>query len=350
MQKVQEFLPEIDKVYLMERDSLIHILSGNGSIQVDFKNYFDWREKAFFLKKGQYIKFFSTDFHVIRIDFYNAALAKNKEYRVLFKHLVSIGYVDLNINKSILQNHIKNTNGSNSILTSFKKAWYLQNPFNASMEEYNLLFDVKDIIDQEYTNSLNPSDLSDFIKNRGYSPHSIINRKLGLSLKKLITLKKLSESLKEVAFTDRNIQEIAYLLGYNDDAYFNRIFKNFTGLTPRKFRENFNYENRDSFSQDIMNLILRYHTTERSLSFYAKKMHLSVKALSTKVQSKMHVSLGQLIRLEMMKTAKLMLAENESVATISCQLGFEEANHFSNFFKHYSGTTPTRFRQKKYNS
>lgn len=352
MHKVKEFLPEIDKVYLLEKDTVFQILSGNGCIQVDFKNYSDWLDKAFFLEKGQYIKFLSTDFQVIKIEFHNSVLTEDKEYRVLFKHLVSIGHV--NLVGTMLKKHIvsvsKWTNYSNSFLSPFVNCWYLQNPFKASKDEYDLLFDVKDIIDQEYASSLKPMDLADFIKTRGFNFNSLINTKLGLSLKKLITSKKIEEGLKKVAFTDRNIQEIAYSTGYNDVAYFNRIFKNHTGISPKKFREYFNFDKRDSFSQDIMELILKYHTTERSLAFYAKEMHLSVKALSTKVQSKMNISLGQLIRSEMVKTAKQLLKENETIVATSRQLGFGEANHFSNFFKQYTGITPTEFKLKKYNS
>ena len=92
-----------------------------------------------------------------------------------------------------------------------------------------------------------------------------------------------------------------------------------------------------------------YHTEERSLGFYANKMNLSIKTLSKKVKSKMNTSLGQLIRLEIINTAKLMLYAGESITTISYKLGFEEANHFSNFFKHYLGVTPTEFKTKKCN-
>ncbi len=36
MQKVEKFAPEINKVYFIKGFTLIHILSGKGSIQVDF--------------------------------------------------------------------------------------------------------------------------------------------------------------------------------------------------------------------------------------------------------------------------------------------------------------------------
>ncbi len=352
MQKVEKFTPEINKVYFIERHTLIHILSGEGSIQVDFKNYFDWKEKAIFLEKGQYIKFLSDDFLVRRIEFGNEDKFYNNDVRVLFKHLISLGYIDLLeceecntfLSKSVL------TDNSADIIDISSKQWYWQNPFKANKEEYHVIFDVKEVIDDEYSNNLTSTDLVDLINDRGYNAQSLVKNKIGLSIKNLMSAKRLQESLKEVAFTDKNIQEISYELGFKDDAYFNRVFKNSTGQTPKQFRENFDFKNRDLFTQDIIELLKKYHTQERSLGFYADKMNLSIKSLSKKVQSKMNTSFGQLIRLELINTAKLMLIEDQPISAIAAQLGFEEPNHFSRFFKHYSGTTPTDFKLKKYNS
>jgi AraC-like DNA-binding protein len=352
VQKVEKFSPEINKVYFIESHTLIHILSGKGSIQVDFKNYFDWQEKAIFLEKGQYIKFLSDDFTVRKIEFSNESKFYNNEVRVLFKHLISLGYIDLlecdDCNIFLSESAL--TESSADIIDISSRQWYWQNPFNASKEEYQIIFDTKEIIDQEYSNNLTSNDLVSIINERGYNAQALIRNKIGLSVKNLMNSKRLQESLKEVAFTNKNIQEVSYELGFKDDAYFNRVFKNSTGLTPRQFRENFDFENRDVFIQDLLELLQKYHAQERSLEFYADKMNLSIKSLSNKVKVKMNTSLGQLIRMELTSTAKLMLIEDETVASISRRLGFEEPNHFTRFFKHYSGFTPTDFKLKKYNS
>ena len=350
--KVEKFSPEINKVYFIESHTLIHILSGKGSIQVDFKTYYDWQEKAIFLEKGQYIKFQSDNFIVRQIEFSNDTKFHNPEIRVLFKHLISLGYIDLLecaecetfLSRSVL------TDNSADIIDISSKQWYWQNPFKASKEEYQVIFDAKEIIDKEYVNKLTSHDLVGLINDRGYNAQALIKDKVGLSVKNLMHSKRLHESLKEVAFTDKNIQEISYDLGFKDDAYFNRVFKKSTGQTPKAFRAHFDFENRDQFAQDILELLKTYHTQERNLAFYANKMNLSIKSLSKKVQTKMNASLGQLIRLELINTAKLMLLDGASVASISDSLGFEEPNHFSRFFKHYSGQTPTDFKSKKYNS
>ena len=350
---VEKFIPEINKIYQIEKHTLIHILSGSGSIQVDFNNYYDWQEKGIFLEKGQYIKFLSDSFLVRKIEFSDESKFYDKEVRVLFKHLISLGYIDLEECedcKKFLSESVLIEDSSANIIDISSKQWYWQNPFKANKEEYQIIFDAKEIIDKEYSNSLTNRDLVELINQRGYNAQTLIKHKIGLSVKNLMSAKKLVESQKEIAFTDKNIQEISFQFGYKDDAYFNRVFKNATGETPKQFRENFDFKNRDLFTQDIVALLKEYHTEERSLGFYADKMNVSVKTLARRVQSKMNVSLGQLIRLELINTAKLMLINGENITHISRVLGFEEPNHFSTFFKHYSGTTPTDFKFKKYNS
>jgi AraC-like DNA-binding protein len=57
------------------------------------------------------------------------------------------------------------------------------------------------------------------------SPQQIILDRLVLEAKRLIH------------FTDKQNQEIAYDLGFNDPAHFSRFFKKMTQLTPSQYRE-----------------------------------------------------------------------------------------------------------------
>lgn len=60
---------------------------------------------------------------------------------------------------------------------------------------------------------------------------------VGLTIKQLITQRLITEAKRLIYTEDLSIKEIAYELGYNDPAYFSRIFKKKTGFAPEEFRD-----------------------------------------------------------------------------------------------------------------
>lgn len=44
------------------------------------------------------------------------------------------------------------------------------------------------------------------------------------------------EAKRLLLFTDKQAQEIAFELGYDDPAYFSRLFKKYIGVSPLDFR------------------------------------------------------------------------------------------------------------------
>ncbi|MBL6445086.1 AraC family transcriptional regulator [Fulvivirga sp. 29W222] len=104
---------------------------------------------------------------------------------------------------------------------------------------------------------------------------------------------------------------------------------------------------RDTFVSDILDLLYAFHTEQRRVDFYAEKMNLSVKTLSRKVKDKLQVSIGQLIRQEIIKTSKKYLKIGMSVNEIARTLNFEEPNHFTAFFKQYVGVPPSDYPNPK---
>jgi AraC-like DNA-binding protein len=95
-----------------------------------------------------------------------------------------------------------------------------------------------------------------------------------------------------------------------------------------------NYCTRQELLQD-------FHKSQHQVNFYAEKLHLSVANLSKKVKAQFHVSIGQLIRSQIIATAQSLLLKGKSVKDVAWEMGFSEPHHFSAFFKHYTGRSPS---------
>lgn len=345
---VSKIIPQKNEVIFITKNAMLHVLRGSGGIEVDFKVFHNWQDKLIFLDKGQYIKFLSDDFIIRKIDFEDDTIYQNQEFRVLFKHLVSLGYIHFDecsdckryLDSAILSNPAQ-------LLDISTQQWFWQNPFGAHPEEYHVIFDVKDVIDQQFKNQMGISEIVELLNDHNLNPQKVYKEKVGITIKALQSKKVLSEAQKEVAFSNKSMKEIAYEYGFNDPAYFNRFFKQNTGHSPGDFRETQNLNPKDHFADQLYELISLHHQQQHQIGFYAEEMNLSIKALSKKTKERLNITLGQLIRLELIKSAKKHLREGVSIRDIARLLHFEEPNHFSTFFKHYTGENPGTYLHKK---
>jgi AraC-like DNA-binding protein len=67
--------------------------------------------------------------------------------------------------------------------------------------------------------------------------NDICNRHFNCGLKKILHDRLMQESRRLLLSSELSVAEIAYKLNFDDDSYFNKVFKNSTGLTPKRFRE-----------------------------------------------------------------------------------------------------------------
>jgi AraC-like DNA-binding protein len=351
---IKIFKPNLNQLILSPNHVLVWIKSGNGLIEVDFKTYTDYEDKVIFLAPNQPLKFVFGDFEVALLEFPNQLVSKSRDYRVLFKHLISLGYIAFSEKKQEVLETLFAENPL-KILDISTNQWYYQNPFQANKEEYSIIFDLKEVIDLHFNENYSVDQLVKLIKQEHYSIHTVVKNKLGLTIKNLAQKKLLIESQKDIAFTDKPIKAVAYDMGFNDPAYFNRFFKEQINLTPSEFRANFGntIQTSDTFVQDLLFLIQQHHPSERSTTFYADTLHMSIKTLSRKVKDRLNLTVGDLIRVEIINTAKKLL-QDLPIKEVAYELGFEEPNHFSSFFKKHTGITPTEYQfeflSKKYNS
>ncbi len=105
-------------------------------------------------------------------------------------------------------------------------------------EQINVVRKFNVLVDTHYKTKRKVSDYADllfkspktlsnlFARYKQKSPQQIILERLALEAKRLIH------------FTDKQNQEIAFELGFNDPAHFSRFFKKMTDFSPTQYREN----------------------------------------------------------------------------------------------------------------
>ena len=59
---------------------------------------------------------------------------------------------------------------------------------------------------------------------------------IGSSFKEYLNMVRIEESKRLLANTDFSIIDIALAVGFEDQSYFSKVFKKYTGLTPKQFR------------------------------------------------------------------------------------------------------------------
>ena len=60
----------------------------------------------------------------------------------------------------------------------------------------------------------------------------------GLSAGTYIRTRAMIQARRQLAYTNLSTKEIAYSLGYDDYAYFSKLFKKIVGMSPSEFRKN----------------------------------------------------------------------------------------------------------------
>jgi len=92
-------------------------------------------------------------------------------------------------------------------------------------------------------------------------------------------------------------------------------------------------------------LIDEFFKVQKSVAFYAEKLHISANYLNILCKKHLKVSATRLIQQRVCTEAKRLLQSPDlSIKEIAFELGFADHAYFSNFFKSQTGLTPTGFR------
>lgn len=328
------FKPTTNEIKVFDRYSLISFTQGTGTFEVDFATYTYRSGMAIFLSPGQYFRLIQGDLKMTIHEFPSEVIESFPTARYLFKHLVSLGY----INEPHLE---RGTEDEQELLASSVKGWLNLNPFGATAPELELLFDVKDYIDQHFVERDSSTALSKVLSRPYEQIQRITRQRLRLTLKRLQQHKLLEETKRKLAFSAEPTKLLATELGFAHTSYLHRFFKNHTTLTPDQFRQQFDAYRPDPFMEDFNELLNQHYRAEHFLAFYADRFFMTPKTLSRKIKKTFGCGFNQLLNARLLEAAETKLTAGLPVKEVAFDLGFEEPNHFSAYFRQHRGVSPT---------
>lgn len=136
---------------------------------------------------------------------------------------------------SSLEN-MKNYQAATCEIISELQNWILLNK-SVPAEIDSTIEEMNTYIINHYRETLNISDLAQkYHFNQSYLTR-IFKKQKGKSPLKLINDLRISDAKNLLQNTTASVREISELLGFSDQHYFSRIFKDFTGLSPKEFRQ-----------------------------------------------------------------------------------------------------------------
>ena len=103
-------------------------------------------------------------------------------------------------------------------------------------EPEDLIQKVKRYVEENYTDNISLSSIAEkFFVTPSYLSRSF-KKTEGVNLISYITEKKIQKAKEYIEKGELKLSEIAFLAGYDDYTYFNKVFKRYTGYSPKDYQ------------------------------------------------------------------------------------------------------------------
>lgn len=105
------------------------------------------------------------------------------------------------------------------------------------------------------------------------------------------------------------------------------------------------YNRNQEIVKELVRVVIENYRSERNISFYAEKMHLSPQHLSTTIKKTTGKTLTDIISTFVIRDAQAKLRSTElTIQEIAYSLNFLDISFFGKYFKRYTGMSPKQYR------
>jgi two-component system response regulator YesN len=96
-------------------------------------------------------------------------------------------------------------------------------------------------VEKHYASPLNLQEVAESLSISSSYLSKLFVDKLEMRFTQFVNLYRIKISQQYLKSTDKTVEEIASLVGYNDYKYFSQVFKSISGMTPMQFKSERNY-------------------------------------------------------------------------------------------------------------
>lgn len=107
---------------------------------------------------------------------------------------------------------------------------------HAATESSDIIFRTLEFIDSHYTEPISLATLSEEARLEKTYFATLFKRVMGTNPWEYILIKRIERAVELLRSEDSNVLVIAGKVGFNNTANFNKIFKKYTGMTPKELR------------------------------------------------------------------------------------------------------------------
>ena len=100
-----------------------------------------------------------------------------------------------------------------------------------------LVLRCRDLISRRIHTKLSVQEIADVMKVNASYLSQLFSREEGMPLTDFIAREKIRTATRELIFTDKPFDAIAASLSFSSQSHFGRVFKKWTGMTPKQYRE-----------------------------------------------------------------------------------------------------------------
>lgn len=232
-----------------------------GDHVVDFVTYELGDNTLFLLRPGQVHQLPKSGFYGFSITFTEQFYWENKHERQTLYDFTTLfddsqEYAPVRIGDeaavsmqkiiSLMQAELRHEGSNSSVIKHYLNAFLLlserekkQNPVN-SPDAHNhdaRIIQLRRLVEKNFRQEHQAAFYAAHFSLTAKRLNEIAKEAINKTVTDMVHDRLVLEAKRQLAFSNRNVKEICYEIGFEDPAYFSRFFRHHTGISPHEFRE-----------------------------------------------------------------------------------------------------------------